>query len=417
MHVVIVAHTRHPVRQPFAGGLESVSWHLTRGLAERGHRVSVFAARGSDRIPGVEHLWPDELPLSDAARADVSMPDEGWLRRHHAYLSLMLQLARRDDIDLVHTHALHHLPTAMAPTLPVPTLLSLHTPPTPWLESAIRIALAGDRAPSLHATAVSAHTARAWEHVVRAQVVRNGVDTEVWRAGDGGGPLVWSGRIVPEKAPHVAVRIAREAGLPLVLAGPVADEDYARSVLWPLCDDDAVTYAGHLSDTALAALVGAASAALVTPAWDEPFGLVAAEALACGTPVLGLRRGGLPEVVGPEVGRLVSPEGGEDEVVARGAAALPEVLGLSRAACRAVAESEHSMDRMVDGYLAVYGSIVPERSSSLAPLPAPGAARPDPLSSLRRPVGPARPGTPAASPARAHGRAAAPAVDLGTGTP
>lgn len=372
MHVVVVAHTRHPVRQPFAGGLESVSWHLTRGLAERGHRVSVFAARGSDRIPGVEHLWPDELPLSDAARADISMPDEGWLRRHHAYLSLMMGLARRDDIDLVHTHALHHLPTAMAPTLPVPTLLTLHTPPTPWLESAIRVARSTDGGGQLHATAVSAHTAAAWEHVVDAAVVRNGVDTQVWRAGPGGGPLVWSGRIVPEKAPHVAVRIARAAGLPLVLAGPVADEHYAREVLWPLCDDT-VTYAGHLSDTDLAALVGASSAALVTPAWDEPFGLVAAEALACGTPVLGLRRGGLPEVVGPEVGRLVPADGSEDDIVDRAAAALPEVLALSRETCRAAAEEEHSMERMVDDYLEVYTQIAP--------------ARPAPVTALRRPVG------------------------------
>lgn len=392
MHVVIVAHTRYPVRQPFAGGLESVSWHLARGLAERGHRVSVFAARGSDRIPGVEHLWPDELPLSDAARADVSMPEEGWLRRHHAYLSLMLRLAQRDDVDLVHTHALHHLPTAMAPALPVPTLLTLHTPPTPWLESAISIARSVDRGSMLHATAVSSWTAAAWRHVLDAAVVRNGVDTRVWRPGPGGGPLVWSGRIVPEKAPHLAVRMAREAGMPLVLAGPVSDEAYARDVLRPLCDDS-VTYAGHLSDAELAALVGASSAALVTPVWDEPFGLVAAEALACGTPVLGLRRGGLPEVVGPDVGRLVPADGSEDEVVARGAALLPEVLGLSRAACRAAAERDHSMERMVDEYVAVYERLA--------------LSRPDPVAALRRAV---NLGSTAAAPMSPASGAAVPAA-------
>ena len=375
MHVVLVAHTRHPVSQPFAGGLESVTWHLARGLVGRGHRVTVFAARGSDRIPGVEHLWPDELPLSDAARADVSMPEEGWLQRHHAYLALMLQLAERDDVDLVHTHALHHLPTAMAPVLPAPTLLTLHTPPTPWLESAVRIARASSHGEQLHATAVSAHTAAAWKHVLDATVVRNGVDTEVWRAGPGGGPLVWSGRIVPEKAPHLAVRIAREAGMPLVLAGPLSDEHYAREVLWPLCSDD-VTYAGHLRDTELATLVGSSSAALVTPAWDEPFGLVAAEALACATPVLGLARGGLREVVGPEVGRLVPADGSETDVVQRCAAALPEVLALSRGACRAVAEAEHSMTRMVDDYEATYRAVLGPRA--------------DLLRTLRRPLDPQR---------------------------
>ncbi|SOC57990.1 glycosyltransferase [Ornithinimicrobium cerasi] len=363
MHVVVIAHTRHPVRQPFAGGLESVTWHLTRGLVERGHRVSLFAARGSEVLSGVEHLWPAELPLSDAARADVSMPDLGYLRRHHAYLALMLSLAERDDVDLVHTHALHHLPTAMAPTLRVPTLLSLHTPPTPWLESAISIACSAWRESLLSATAVSDYTARSWAHVVEAAVVHNGVDTQVWRPGPGGEHLVWWGRIVPEKAPHLAVQIARAAGMPLVLAGPVADEAYAERVLWPLCGDD-VRYVGHLDSAELARVVGSSAAALVTPAWDEPYGLVAAEALACGTPVLAFARGGLPEVVAEHVGRLVPTDGTEDEVVARAVALLPEVVALSRGACREHAVTEHSMDRMVDAYERVYADVLARHAAS-----------------------------------------------------
>lgn len=355
MHVVVIAHTRFPISQPFAGGLESLTWHLIHGLVDRGHRVSAFAAPGSDTIPGVEHLWPAELDLSPAALADVSMPEQGQMQRHHAYLQLMLALARRRDVDVVHTHALHHLPTAMAPMLPVPSVLTLHTPPTPWLESALTIACAtGGRQPLV--TAVSGHTARAWAHLVDARVVPNGIDTGVWRPGPGGDRLVWSGRIVPEKAPHLAVRIAREAGMPLTLAGPISDERYAEEVLWPLARGGDVDYAGHLRAADLAELVGSSAAALVTPAWDEPYGLVAAEALACGTPVLALARGGLPEVVGGEVGRLVPvpPEATEEDLVGRAAGLLPQVVALSRQDCRAYAVRHHSLDRMVDDYVRVY---------------------------------------------------------------
>lgn len=344
MHVVILGAARHPLRQPFAGGLESLTWALARGLRARGIEVTLFAGAGSDPALGARELTTSPLVLSDDARRDVSMPPEPWLREHHAYLQVMLELQGRHDVDVIHNNSLHHLPVAMAQGCPAPLLTTLHTPPTPWLEPAI--ALMDQRRSRF--VAVSRHTADQWAHVTRATVVHNGVDTGRWVPGPGGDDLVWVGRIVPEKAPHEAVRIAAASGRRIRLAGPVGDAVYFRDRLLPLLGEQA-QYLGHLEAPALCALVGRSAALVVTPDWDEPYGLVAAESMACGTPVVGYRRGGLPEFVADGCGLLVEP--GD---VAAAAAAVDEVCAMDRAGCRAHAVGSCSLDTMVDAYVETY---------------------------------------------------------------
>ena len=344
MHVVIIGAARHPLAEPFAGGLESLTAQLCRGLRGRGVRVTVFAGPGSDPALDVRELEVRPLDLSAAARKDVAMPPPLWLSEHHAYLQVMLELQRRRDVDVIHNNSLHHLPVAMASAANAPMVTTLHTPPTPWLESAIDIA----EDPRARHVAVSRHTREAWRHLVDADVVANGVDVGRWRPGPGGGGLAWAGRLVPEKAPHLAIDIARAAGRPLRLAGPVGDRDYVESMVAPRLGGE-VQYVGHLDTAGLVDLFGASSATLVTPVWDEPYGLVAAESLAVGTPVLAFDRGGLPEFVTREVGRLVA-----DDDLAAAVEALDEVLSLDRAACRTHAALHCSVDRMVSDYLLLY---------------------------------------------------------------
>ncbi|CAN5781436.1 glycosyltransferase family 4 protein [soil metagenome] len=347
LRVALIASNRHAIRQPFAGGLEAHVWHLARNLVDAGHDVALFAAEGSDSGLECGRLAVHELTLSAAAAKDPSMPPKAFLADHHAYMRLMIELSTSAaaDFDIIHNHSLHHLPVALAATLSTPMLCTLHTPPTPWLESAVQITGGTDA----RFVAVSRHTAHQWSHVISdIGVVPNGVDTDTWARGPGGTALVWFGRITPEKGPHLAIDAARRSGLELVLAGPIADPQYFRAEIKPELTAR-VTYAGHLQVTELAELVGHSAATLVTPMWDEPYGLVVAESMSCGTPVVAFARGGIPEIVDDHSGLLVAP--GD---VAAMAAAIPEAIALSRTAVRHRATTSCSARTMLAEYVDIY---------------------------------------------------------------
>lgn len=351
LRIALIASARFPITEPFAGGLEAHTWALAHALHRRGHHVQLFAAPGSDPALGARELPVRTAALSDEARADGSMPSGTWMQEHHAYLGLMLDLARDGEhrFDVVHNNSLHYLPVAMASTLRVPVVTTLHTPPTPWLESAIQ----ADEACPVTFTAVSEFTACAWRATVpSARVVRNGIDIDFWKPGPGGDFLVWSGRLVPEKGPHLAIEAARIAGVPLKLAGPVTDRSYYEERVEPLLGDGA-QYVGHLDRGRLMELLGAAGAALVTPSWDEPYGLVVAEALACGTPVCGFDRGALGEILTPDCGVLAPA--GDVQALAR---LVPAAMGLDRGAARRRAEEFCSLDRTADAYTALYEEVL-----------------------------------------------------------
>jgi glycosyltransferase involved in cell wall biosynthesis len=355
MRVCLIASSRFPVAQPFHGGLEAHTAALAGGLIARGHEVSVFAAPGSDPRLNVAELEVRRFTSSATARADVGATPDEWIQEHHAYLGLMLDLVRdgRERFDVIHNNSLHHLPIAMAEATGLPLVTTLHTPPVPWLESAIRFAPA-----DATFVAVSRHTARVWRHVVESCVVLNGVDTDMWRTGSGGSRAVWMGRIVPEKAPHLAIVAARAAGIRIDLAGPIMDPTYFRTHVGPLLGG-AARYLGHLDTFELVELVGRAAVCVVSPVWDEPYGLVAAEAMSCGTPVAAFACGGLPELVRDGVGVLAAPSD-----VGELAAAIRDATSLDRSGIRAHAVAEFSLERMVASYEHLYEGVRPSRRAA-----------------------------------------------------
>ena len=342
MRIAVIGPSRNPVAAPYAGGQERFTAILAGGLQARGHRVELWARAGTDRLLAERvHVMPDRPDLSAVASQDPNLPEPGFLDDQVAYLAVMRDLLGRNDIDIVLNQSLHQLPLAFAPVLPVPVVTTLHTPPFPWME--IGAWLAG---PEAHMVAVSAALRAQWETLARVEVIPNGADSQAFPAGPGGDSLAWAGRLTSEKGADIAIAAARAAGLPLQLAGPVADPRWFAEVIRPMLGGQ-VEYLGLLDDSELAQMYGASLATLVTPCWEEPFCLVAAESQMCGTPVVGVRRGGLAEVVSGPGGVLVDPGAG---VVDRLATAITSMGAVDR---RAVAESARKrLDcaRTVDSY-------------------------------------------------------------------
>lgn len=368
LSICTIAPLRYPISQPHAGGLESALWNEVRTLRARGHRVTFIATDGSDFLDDgpPEFVIPAVDWKGDPRATDITYPP-GYLERALPALGRALDLVatRSDEFDVVANHCLHGLPLARAGSLGVPMVSTLHTPVVPELVAAHESSLA----PRSRFLSVSAHTASEWAGVgIESTVLPNGVEVDDWPLGDGGDDLVWFGRIVPEKGTHLAIAVARMLGRRLTIIGRIGDAGYARDHVLPHLGDD-VRHLGELNRAALAEIVGSSACALVTPVWEEPFGLVVPEALLCGTPVAGFDVGGVRESARGSVGMAVAPVGDTEALAAAAAQLISDAAvrpGL-RSEIAASARARFGLDARTNALERVYHDLtVGDRESQVA---------------------------------------------------
>ncbi len=310
---------------------------LARNLLKRGHDVTLFAHRGSTcPVPSVG--WPGQRSNSRLA----TLRNAATLARHVA-------TAR---FDIVHSFSRI---AYLAPILPfpIPKLMSYQREISPYTtHTAYSLSLG-----TLEFSAISRHMIEAAQPAGRWHFVANGVPLDTYtfrRAVDPDAPLVFLGRIEEVKGPHLAIEVARRTGRKLILAGNIPNEHRAwfEAHVGSHIDEEQIRYIGPVNDAQKNDLLGRSAAFLMPILWEEPFGIVMAEAMACGTPVLGLRRGAVPEVVADGVTGFVVDT--VDELVV----ATDRVHVIDRAACRARVEQLYSDAAVTDGYIKVYRQMV-----------------------------------------------------------
>lgn len=356
MRVAVVGPSRFGLGEPFAGGLEAHTATLARCLHVGGHEVTVFA--GPTDAP---HGLPCEVvPIirrspARVARLDTSNP--AWFARHEdeSYAAVADLVNEPHRFDVVHNNSLHRrLVDNDGPG--TPTVHTLHCPPFDALRSA-HLELARRERDRRVVVAVSRRLAAAWSGTA-TDIVHNGVDLERWspplrRLDRRSRSCAWAGRIIADKAPHLAIDAARHAGYTITLAGPIHDHEYFDAAVRPRLSPGDATWVGPLDVDGLRRLFHDADVGLVTPMWDEPFGLVAAEMLACGLPVAMFDNGALREFTDPTIAAYAPP--GDVGALAD---ALRVAAAIDRSACRRRAVTDLSIEAMVARYVALYRAVV-----------------------------------------------------------
>ena len=342
MHIAMIAPPWFTVPPRGYGGVENVCADLVDGLVGRGHQVTLIGAGESgtraDRFVAT-------YPEPPSVRLGEPLPEV----LHSATVARILEDL---DVDLVHDHTLAGPLQARGRS--IPTVVTMHGPVAG--EAGEYYRQLGD---TIELVAISRAQRRSAPDLPWVGAVHNAVDVESFPFRAVKEEMVlFLGRMHPDKGVHMAIDAARLAGLPIVVAGKCSEpleQEYFRTHVEPRLGPD-VTMFGPADAAQKRDLLSRAAALVFPILWDEPFGMVMIEAMACGTPVVALRRGSVPEVI----------VDGLTGVLCDAPAELPGAIAaarrLSPTDCREHVRSRFDVATMVTGYEALYRSAIVGRT-------------------------------------------------------
>jgi glycosyltransferase involved in cell wall biosynthesis len=346
MKIALISPFEEQVPPRTYGGIELVVANLAECLVSMGHDVTLFASGDSRTRAKLVPVFPKALRSSGRLR-DRSLR-EAW---RHVGVGRVVSYLLKEKFDIVHNHVGWDL-LAFKDILSTPTVTTLHGPLNiPSHQEMYRVLKAENY------VSISLSQRRPMPDLHFVGNVYNGVDMEAFRFfPQPKDYLAFLGRMSPEKGPVQAIQVARKTGMRLIMAAKVdpVDEEFFEREVKPLIDGKQIVFIGEVGHKDKVKLLGNAKALLSPIQWEEPFGLVFIEAMACGTPVLTFRRGSVPEIVEDGVTGFACRT--MEEMVEK--AALLETI--DRRACFDRVREHFSAKRMTEKYVDVYRRVVGE---------------------------------------------------------
>ncbi len=338
LRLAVLAPISWPVPPPGYGPWEQISFNIAEGMRARGLDVTLYAAGDSHFEGTLRSVVPIALNEDRALDGNVF---EG------IHIGTLFEEAER--FDLIHNN-FDWKPMTYALARPSPPMLTtIHGFSQPQI-------LAAYYACAHRSFFTSISDADRDPGLRYLGTTYNGIDAAQFTFRDSPGDyLLFIGRFHPEKGTHLAIEIAKRAGIRIKLAGIPHDERYFDELVSPHIDGDAVEFLGEVRGARRDEVLGGALALVHMTTRPERFGLTLVEAMACGTPVLGARMGSIPEIVRDGVTGILC-----DDIDAA-VAAVPHLQNLDRALCRKHVEERFSVERMVDRYLEAYRIALRER--------------------------------------------------------
>lgn len=344
MKIAQVAPLFEAVPPKLYGGTERVVHYLTEELVRLGHDVTLFASGDSKTSAKLIAQVPEALRLRAC---------EDTLAPHVVQLEEVVE--RAGEFDMIHFHT-DYLHFPFTRELYVPHVTTLHGKLTiPELQ------LIYNKFPDQPVVSISDSQRSPLLQANWIATVHHGLPAKLHQPGDGGeGYLAFLGRVSPEKGLDKAIHVAKAAGIKIKIAAKIdkADEAYFDGYIQPMLDHPLVEFIGEINEERKTTFLGKASALLFLIDWEEPFGIVTIEAMACGTPVIAFSRGSVPEIVeNGKNGFIVHTE-------AEALEAIQQVPSLDRKTVRKCFEEKFSARRMALEYVAVYQKLQKRATST-----------------------------------------------------